>query len=282
MRPPRKWTYAGAKRARQKRVVKTSEAPRGVWREEPAPPRFNYRPTPKQARIALALAAFTMFAAMSWWAVHSPWLTVSHVTVTGANRLSPEEVRQAAGVDGKSIFTVDLQAARARVAALPNVRSATIAKRGRTGVSIDVEERTTWGSWQMGDAKIPIDIDGYVMTDPAFYGTPTIIEVDPHRVLSAGDRVDPGAVELAARLTREAQTSFGRNVVSLAYRRDAGLTAVLSGASVDDPPLWVTFGDSRDYEYKVAALYVLIEEARQRELALSSVDLRFGDRLSFN
>ncbi len=166
MRPPRKWTYAGAKRARQKRVVKTSEAPRGVWRDEPASPRFNYRPTPKQARIALALAAFTMFAAMSWWAVHSPWLTVSHVTVTGANRLSPEEVRQAAGVDGKSIFTVDLQAARARVAALPNVRSATIAKRGRTGVSIDVEERTTWGSWQMGDAKIPIDIDGYVHDRP--------------------------------------------------------------------------------------------------------------------
>ena len=35
-------------------------------------------------------------------------------------------------------------------------------------------------------------------------------------------------------------------------------------------------------DYKVAALYTLLERAKQEEWKLSSVDLRFGDRLSFN
>jgi len=109
-----------------------------------------------------------------------------------------------------------------------------------------------------------------------------IIEVNPKRVLNAGDRIDPGAVELGARLVRESDAAFGRSVMALVYRQNAGLTAVLSGSDIDDHPLWVTFGDSRDYEYKVAALYVLIEQASEQDLTLNAVDLRFGDRLSFN
>ena len=51
---------------------------------------------------------------------------------------------------------------------------------------------------------------------------------------------------------------------ALLYRQSAGLTAVLSRPQdVDGKPLWVTFGDSRDYDYKVAALYVLMEQARE-------------------
>ena len=43
----------------------------------------------------------------------------------------------------------------------------------------------------------------------------------------------------------------------------------------------MTFGDGRDYDYKVATLFVLFQRAKQDELALNVVDLRFGDRLSF-
>ena len=88
-------------------------------------------------------------------------------------------------------------------------------------------------------------------------------------------------MQLAARLVRESNTAFGRSVLALVYKQNSGLTAVLSGSETDDKPLWVTFGDSRDYDYKVAALYVLIEQARQSDLSLNAVDLRFGDRLTF-
>jgi hypothetical protein len=141
-----------------------------------------------------------------------------------------------------------------------------------------------WGSWQIDGVNVPIDEEGYVLdaVDAAPEGAPVILEVEPEGVVNPGQRVDPGAVELAVRLVREADTAFGRRVLALVYRQQTGLTAVLSGADIDDRAVWVTFGDSRDYDYKIAALYVLFERAREERLALNTVDLRFGDRVSFN
>jgi hypothetical protein len=249
-------------------------------RTEPEP---RFRITRLQARIAFAAAVLVMTASAGWWAYHSPWVTVQEVRISGAQQISPEQLRAAAGIDGASIFRLDLKAARSRVAALPKVKSATVTKHGWTGVEIDVQERTAWGSWQMNGTNVPIDADGYVLDGPPPPdGSPVIVELEPKRVINAGDRLDPGAVDVAARLVRDSDAAFGRKVMALVYRQNAGLTAVLSGSEVDDHPLWVTFGDSRDYEYKVAALYVLIEQAREQDLALNAVDLRFGDRLSFN
>ena len=215
-------------------------------------------------------------------AYHSPWLTVQKVTVNGAMTLSAEQVRAAAGLDGQSSFALDVDGARARIAALPKVRNVTVTKHGWNAVSIDVQERVAWGSWQINGVNVPIDIDGYVLGgSPAPEGSPLIVEIEPQRVINTGERLDPGAVQLASRLVRESKTAFGRTVLALVYKQNSGLTAVLSGSETDDKPLWVTFGDSRDYDYKIAALYVLIEQARQSDVALNAVDLRFGDRLTF-
>jgi len=281
-RTPGKWPYRAAKPGRGRRVVKTREgAAHGVHRRAAPQPRL--RITRWQARAVLAVTVLAMAVSAGWWGYHSPWLTVRHVRITGAAQIAPAQVSAAAGVEDASLFRLDLKAAQARVAALPMVKSATVTKHGWNGVSIDVQERTAWGSWQMNGVNVPIDADGYVLDGPsAPAGSPVIIEVDPKRVLNAGDRIDPGAVELAARLVRESDAAFGRTVQALVYRQDAGIIAVLSGSAVDDRPLWVTFGDSRDYDYKIAALYVLIEQARDKDLTLNTVDLRFGDRLSFN
>ena len=281
-RTPGKWPYRAATPVRGRRVIKTRDgAPRGVHHRTAPEPRLPI--TRLQARLVLAAAALAMLGSVTWWAYHSPWLTVEHVQVRGLQQLAPGDVRAAAGVDGASVFRLDLKAAQARVAALPIVKSATVTKHGWNSVTIDVQERTAWGSWQMNGVNVPIDADGYVLSGPpAPPGSPVIVEANPQRVLNAGDRIDPGAVELAARLVRESEASFGRTVQALVYRQDAGIIAVLSGSATDDRPLWVTFGDSRDYDYKVAALYVLIQQAQDENLTLNTVDLRFGDRLSFN
>ncbi len=279
-RTPGKWPYRAAKPGRGRRVVKTREPEqRGVQRREQAAPRPVI--TPGQARLVVLAAMLSAILAGAWWAYHSPWLTVQTVTVTGTVALTPEQVRSAAGLDGESAFALDIDGARSRVGALPKVRSVTVTKHGWNAVSIDLEERTPWGSWQINGFNVPIDIDGYVLDTPAPEGTPLIVEIEPKRVINTGDRLDPGAVQLAARLVHESSTAFGRATLALVYRQDSGLTAVLSGSDTDDKPLWVTFGDSRDYDYKVAALYVLIEQARQSDVALNAVDLRFGDRLTF-
>ncbi len=281
-RTPGKWPYRAATPVRGRRVVKTRDgAQRGVRRRTEPEPR--YRITRTQARLVLAAALVMALLSAAWWAYHSPWVTVEHVQVRGTQQLSPDLIRSTAGVDGKSVFRLDLKAAQARVAALPMVKSATVTKHGWNGVSVDVQERTAWGSWQMNGVNVPIDAEGYVLDGPpAPAGSPVIVEANPHRVLNAGDRLDPGAIELAARLVRESEPAFGRTVQALVYRQDAGIIAVLSGSPTDDRPIWVTFGDARDYDYKVAALYVLIQQAQDEDLTLNTVDLRFGDRLSFN
>jgi cell division protein FtsQ len=280
-RTPGKWPYRAAKPSRRRRVVKTREPEQhGVQRrEKPAPRPFM---TPMQARLIVLVAMLSAIVAGGWWAYHSPWLTVRTVTVNGAVTLTPEQVRSAAGLDGHSTFALDVDGARTRVAALPKVRSVSVTKHGWNAVSIDVEERVAWGSWQINGVNVPIDIDGTVLDGAAAPdGAPVIVEIEPQRVINTGDRLDPGAVQLAARLVRESNTAFGRTVLSLVYKQNSGLTAVLSGSETDDQALWVTFGDSRDYDYKIAALYVLIEQAAQSDLALHVVDLRFGDRLTF-
>jgi len=281
--PPAKttgrWPYRAAKPARSRRVVKATPGERSGLRAllEAQP----FRLTPRQARAMVAAAALLMLGSASWWGYHSPWLTVSDVRVTGAQQVPANEIARAAGLEGDSIFGLDLHAAETRIEAIPEVRTATVKKHGMHGVAIDVQERTAWGSWQIGGVNVPIDQDGYVLPGPAPKDAPVIINAEPHDAVQPGDRMDPQAVELAARITHDAPTALGRHVVALAYQRASGLTAILSGQDVDSKAVWVTFGDARDYDYKIATLYALFERAKQDELALNVVDLRFGDRLSF-
>lgn len=282
-RTPGKWPYKAAKPGRTRRVIKTrgESAPGGVVRASREPPKPVI--TPGRARLVLAIAFVSAIVAGSWWAYHSPYLTVQRVTVNGVTSRSAQEVRAAAALDGQSGFSLDTASAQARVAALTGVRSAKVTQHGWNAVTIDVEERAVWGSWRIGATDIPIDAEGYVLGGVAAPpGAPVIIEWDPQRVVNVGDRLDTGAVQLAARLVRESKTAFGRDVVSLIYKQSSGLTAVLSSDDGSDGKLWATFGDSRDYDYKVAALYVLLQQARDSDVAVNTVDLRFGDRLTFN
>lgn len=279
---PRKWPYRGGSARRSKRVVKVKEEqPRGVLRHEEtvAQPWI----TPLQARIVLLAAVLTMTMAAAWWAYHSPYLTVQNVNVAGTTSIPADDVRRAADLDGSSTFGLDLGAAEARVEAMPKVREATVEKLGWDTVRITIEERVPWGSWQINGVNVPVDIDGHVLDGAAApEGSPVIQEIDPKHAIAAGDRLDPGAIVLADRLLRESDTAFGRQVVAFLYRQSAGLTVILAPPDVNGKPIWVTFGDSRDYDYKIATLFVLMQQAAAQDVPLSIVDLRFGDRVSFN
>ena len=53
------------------------------------------------------------------------------------------------------------------------------------------------------------------------------------------------------------------------------LSNIAGGAS-----LRVVFGDAQDYDFKVAALFAVLQQARNEGRTLSRVDLRFGDRVA--
>jgi cell division protein FtsQ len=225
----------------------------------------------------LALVAVLAGLAVAGWLVYqSPLLQVRNISVAGAETLDPVVVAEASGLMGQNIIQADTGAAKARLLGLSMVRSVSVERRWPGKVVLRIEERRPWGYWQIKDQPYVIDDEGVILDDVRpDDGAPTVVELDSERRLAPGDSVDADAVGLARQLIETAPRALQRNVVGLEYSQHTGLTASFEG------DLRATFGDSRDLDYKLSVLYVLLERARMQEFAVHSVDLRFGETVSF-
>jgi cell division protein FtsQ len=80
---------------------------------------------------------------LGWGLWSGPLLAVRSVQVDGASTLPAALVREAAGIeDGRSLLRVDVDAARAAVAELPQVESVTVTRGWPSRVVITLVERT--------------------------------------------------------------------------------------------------------------------------------------------
>ncbi len=111
-------------------------------------------------------------------------------------------------------------------------------------------------------------------------GAPVIVQTDAAWALAPGDRVDRGAVDVVAQLVPTAKQTLDRTVIALEFSQALGLTVVLAGSADERDGLWVTFGDAQGYDFKVAALYAVLQRAQEEGHTLRRVDLRFGDRVA--
>jgi hypothetical protein len=93
--------------------------------------------------------------------------------------------------------------------------------------------------------------------------------------MGPGDRVHPDALALAARIVQESPRFLNQSVQVLEYRPGIGVTAVFGSG------MRVTFGDERSYEYKVSVLSKLLEQLSARGTTPRAVDLRFGERVTY-
>ncbi len=226
----------------------------------------------RAAVLALVLAAVTL---AGWWLYRSPLLTVQGVSVKGNQNLSADAVRSVADLKGSSLIRPDFEAARERLLALPIVKEAQISHDWPRGARISIVERAPWGVWQAGAQRYVVDDEGVVLNLPAAEGAPVIAQTDALKApLSAGDRVDVGAVAVARQLVATAEQTVGRPVVGLEFSQAIGLTAVLSG------DLRAVFGDAQDYDFKVATLSAVLQQAQAKGEEVHRVDLRFGDRVA--
>jgi cell division protein FtsQ len=97
------------------------------------------RPPRRTLRIALVLV---LLAVVAWALWMGPLLVVRSVQVDGARTLPADQVREAAGiVDGTPLLRVDVAAAEARVARLPQVASVEVTRGWPSSVVITVAER---------------------------------------------------------------------------------------------------------------------------------------------
>lgn len=227
-------------------------------------------------RLLLALLPIVLVAGGTYVALRSPYLTVRDVRVEGTQSLDQASLVAISGLEGKSMLSLPLAKAREQLLAIPAVKSATITRNWPNHVTITVEERVPVAFWSVGGHDYPVDEDGVVLSSGAPDGpAPRIVEVGNNRVIAPGDRVHPDAIALARRIMTESPRFLGESVQQLEYEADVGVTVVF------DRGMRVTFGDERSYEYKIAVLSALLDDLTAQGYTPKSVDLRFGERVTY-
>jgi cell division protein FtsQ len=226
-------------------------------------------------RLAL-LVPLVALVVGGWWLYQSPWLRIQEVTVEGTRLLDPEYLIGAANLRGDSVLFPDTDGARQRLEQVPMVRRVTFERNWPRGIRIAVQERRPWGFWEARNRRHVIDEDGFVLERVLpDEGAPVIRHLDAAEDLMPGDRVDPDAVGLVRQLAEAAPQRLGMTLDTAEYRERDGLTVVFEDG------LRVSFGDGRDFDYKMAALQALLERTGQEGVEVHAVDLRFGGRIAF-
>lgn len=170
--------------------------------EEPPQPRSTLRRTVLVTVLTGALVGGAAYAALL-----SPLLGVREIAVTGAIGISPDQVRQAASVpSGSPMLRLDVDEVRRRVAAIREVRTATVTRQWPATLTIAVTERVPLAAVAMGARVAVVDRTGVVLdvADIRPYGLPLI-------QVARFDPADP-VVKSALEVLTSLPGSFGSRV----------------------------------------------------------------------
>jgi cell division septal protein FtsQ len=222
------------------------------------------------------LAPMVLVAGTTYAALRTPLLTVQSVNIEGASDLDSGELASLSGLRGASLLSPPFEDARARLLAIPWVHDVSFRRDLPRGVTIRVEERRPAAYWSVSGVDYLVDAEGIVLGVGVADGqVPLIVETGVERSLSPGERVHPDAIAMAGRISQEAPRVLNQGVQSVEYRSGLGITAVFEDG------MRVTFGDERSYEYKVAVLTRLLDSLSSEGKTARSVDLRFGERVTY-
>ena len=225
-------------------------------------------------RIGAVLAITSVFAGLV--AVYfSPALRVHEIEVGGATTVSAADIEALAGLDGVSLLTANLSAAELRIEELPMVKAATITRAWPQTVRIAIVERTPWAVWQTDTRAYAVDNEGVVLVGDAPEGAPVISVSGADVGLKPGQIVDQDAVALARSLTERVPAELALNVATFEWSGDRGLVLTT------DSGYRVVLGDSEDMEYKLAVWREIEANLGRANMTGHVLDLRFGDRPSF-
>ncbi len=197
---------------------------------------------------------------------------VAEVRVEGAERLSPETIRDAAAVEAQNLFRLDLKGARSRVLALPGVERADITREWPNRVAIAVKERKPFALVNAGQLYW-VDAEGAVLGPPAKAAVP------PGPILSGVEAREmvPDAKHPSDRLAQG--LSFLREL----HRAHAPLAEVLSEVDLSRPiglVLYTLDGievriGSEAWNERLMRLEALLENLKDQGEPVGSIDLRF-------
>lgn len=237
----------------------------------PEPGRLDRARALPWRRLGLAgggLVVAAVLAFVAQWLLLGDALRVRDVRLEGVGVTDPFAIAAAADVAGDSLITLDPASVAAAVAAVPGVAAVEVQRDWPRGVVIAVTEREGWGYWQVGPETVVVDSEGErvdVGRAPAA-GAPTIVE------LGAGPlEPDADTVRVVARLLDGGAFDVLRvRPRGFLFRGDRGLTVLTEGGPD------AVFGDSHDFDFKVASWGALLDTIEEQGLQVTEIDLRFG------
>ena len=226
--------------------------------------------------VGLTLTGLTVAARVAAdWIQRTPLLATRSVEIAGARRLDGGVVRAAAGIEpGTNLFAIDVTATEARVASLPGVRRAHVARHLPGRVTVLVEEREPYALVNAGGLHW-IDAEGYLVTSdarPGATGLPILTGIGapipgptaPSESLRSGLTLLRVLQRTSGRLaTRVSEVDLGRPNGPVLYLVD-GIEVRLG---ID------AWGD------RLARLDGVLAELDGRGEPMASIDLRFRDQV---
>ena len=115
----------------------------------------------RRLRALLVAASALVVAGLAVLTLHSPFLDVDHVRITGTQQLTTRQILAAAGVHrGDALWYVDADAAARGIERLPRVRSATVQRDFPSTVRIAIREYTPVAFVRAGAQYVLIADDG--------------------------------------------------------------------------------------------------------------------------
>jgi cell division protein FtsQ len=239
---------------------------------------------------ALAMALLVGAAWVVYDSASSDRFQVRSVRVQGNVLLSRAEVENVVAVTGENVFWVDRGQVAARVQALPLVQRADVRVALPDTVEVTIAERQPAAFWVSGGATYLVDREGVILKavdpdtqqaracagqpcDPQLAPMPTVAQLDG-QALSAGSRVDAGALAASARLTT-LLPNVGVEPLAFEWSPDAGL-------EVPTQDGWrARFDEAGSVDQQVATLGSIRDELTRTKSAATLIDVRFGDRPFF-
>jgi cell division protein FtsQ len=208
------------------------------------------------------------------WIQRTPLLATRSVEIAGARRLDEGVVRAAVGIEpGTNLLVIDVAATEARVASLPGIRRAHVARHLPGRLTVLVEEREPYALVNAGGLHW-VDAEGYLVTAdarPGSTGLPILTGIDaptpgtvPSESLRSGLTLLHVLQRTSGRLsTRVSEVDLGHPNGPVLYLVD-GIEVRLG------PDAW---GD------RLARLDGVLAELDGRGEPMASIDLRFRDQV---
>jgi cell division protein FtsQ len=206
------------------------------------------RLSPARRRALRIAVGVLLLVTASWVLWASPVLAVRTVQVDGAATLPAEQVREAAGiVDGTPLLRVDVDAARARVARLPQVASVEVTRGWPDSVVITVVERKPVAVVEEQGRRTLVDAEG-VLFDTISGDPPAgVVRLDVPRP-GPGDAATAAALAAIGELSPDLRRVIG----SVTATDEGDVTLTMADGTT------VVWGPADDSRAKATALEALL------------------------